>query len=185
MTDGRKILVTGGARSGKSDYAQQLALQAPQPVLFVATAGAGDDEMRRRIAAHKKARPAGWRTLETPLNVGEAIRREIPGFPTVVVDCITLLVSNILMKYTGEDGELREPGRAEAAVDAEIGALADCMTNTSAGFIIVTNEVGLGLVPDNPLGRCYRDLLGRANRMLAERAGEVCLMVAGLPLRIK
>lgn len=181
----RITLITGGARSGKSDYAQQLALQAPQPVLFVATAEAGDEEMRRRIAAHKKARPEGWRTLEAPLNVGEAIRRERGNTPTVLVDCITLLVSNILMKYTGEDGELNEPERAEEAVAAEIGALADCMTQADAGFIIVTNEVGLGLVPDNPLGRYYRDLLGRANRILAEQAGEVCLMVAGLPLKIK
>jgi adenosylcobinamide kinase/adenosylcobinamide-phosphate guanylyltransferase len=182
---GKATLITGGARSGKSDYAQQLARQSPQPVLFVATATAGDEEMHRRIEAHKMARPDGWRTLETPRNVGDAIRREIGSASTVVVDCITLLVSNVLMKYSDADGELNQPPLAEADVIAEMDSLSDCLLDTDASFIIVTNEVGLGLVPDNPLGRLYRDLLGQANRLLAERADEVYLMVAGLPVKVK
>lgn len=182
---GRHLLITGGARSGKSDYAQVLALVRPQPVLFVATAEAGDDEMRRRIEAHKKNRPDTWWTLEAPRQVGERIRLEIASFPTVVVDCVTLLVSNILMKYTDGGGEVSRPEVAEAEVAAEIGSLLDCLNRTAAGFIIVTNEVGLGLVPASPLSRLYRDLLGRANRMLAEQVDEVFLMVTGLPLQIK
>jgi adenosylcobinamide kinase/adenosylcobinamide-phosphate guanylyltransferase len=182
---GRHILITGGARSGKSDYALTLALARPQPVLFVATAEAGDEEMRWRIEAHKKSRPDTWWTLEAPLKVGDRIRLEINSFPTVVVDCITLLVSNILMKYADGDGEIGRPEEAEAEVTTEIGSLLDCLNSTSAGFIIVTNEVGLGLVPASPLSRLYRDQLGRANRMLAEQVDEVCLMVAGQSLKIK
>lgn len=184
MAAGR-TLITGGARSGKSGYAQELALKSPQPVLFVATAEAGDEEMRRRIEAHKEARPEAWRTLEAPLNIGDRIWRETGDFPTVVVDCITLLVNNVLMKYAEDDGELNQPQLAEAAVTAEVAALAECMNWSSANFIIVTNEVGLGLVPAIPLSRLYRDVLGQANRLLAEQADEVYLMVAGLPVKIK
>lgn len=173
-------LITGGARSGKSRFAQEMALKAGGKVLFVATAEAGDEEMSKRIAAHKKARPADWKTLEATTNLGKQITRNIGGARTVVIDCITLLVSNIFQRHSQANDKETEKG-----VAAEIEELINCIKNLDAHFIIVTNEVGLGLVPENRLGRLYRDRLGQANQRLAEAANEVIMMVAGLPVRIK
>ncbi|MFH1775865.1 MAG: bifunctional adenosylcobinamide kinase/adenosylcobinamide-phosphate guanylyltransferase [Chloroflexota bacterium] len=178
---GKIILVTGGARSGKSHFAQQLALESKEPVLFVATAEAGDDEMRRRIEEHRRQRPPTWRTLETPTQVAGQIPGAAAGARTVIVDCITLLVSNILLKH----GEGSDTARATEAVMTEMGELARYMDRTRACFIIVTNEVGLGLVPASGMGRLYRDLLGKANQVLAQRADEVYLMVCGIPMLLK
>ena len=179
------ILVIGGARSGKSSFAQQLALEAHGPVLFVATAEAGDEEMRRRIEEHRKQRPASWRTLEAATDIGRQIQKVAGDAETVLIDCITLLVNNVLLKSGGYNGDKVDATRVEAEVLAEINQLIQCIDQVPAGFIMVTNEVGLGLVPANEMGRTYRDLLGRANQMLAGRADRVYLMVAGLPLLIK
>lgn len=179
------ILIIGGARSGKSSFAQELALKMPQPVLFVATAEAGDEEMRERIDAHKKARPDTWQTLEVTTHVGDRIYQELGDIPTVVIDCITLLVSNILNKHLDTDGEPVDPGLIEKEVMAEIGSLVDCIEQVNAGFMVVTNEVGQGLVPVSGTARLYRDLLGKANQMLAKAADDVYLTVAGLPIKIK
>ena len=179
------ILITGGVRSGKSRFAQELALKLGGTVLFVATAMAGDEEMRQRIENHKKARPDTWRTLEATTLVGDRICQEIGALPTVIVDCITLLVSNILNNHLDTDGEPAEPGLIEEKVMAEIGLLVDCISRVNAGFIVVTNEVGQGLVPTSGTGRLYRDLLGNANQILAKDAEEVYLMVSGLPIKIK
>lgn len=179
------ILITGGARSGKSSFAQELALKSGKPVLFVATAEAGDDEMRQRIEEHKKNRPSDWRTLEVTTHVGSRIRQQVGQARVVVVDCITLLVNNIFNQCSDQAGRLLDTAIIEQKLVAEIGELIDCICRTDADFIIVTNEVGLGLVPDNQMGRLYRDLLGRANQMLAQAVDEVYLMVAGLPVRIK
>lgn len=180
----RNILIIGGARSGKSRFAQEMALKLGGPVLFVATAVAGDEEMRRRIEEHRRARPASWVTLEVATQAGNHIARAAGDASVVVVDCITLLVSNVLGQYGG-DVEHTDAALIEAEVDREIGELVACMERVSASFIMVANEVGLGLVPANPLGRLYRDLLGKVNQLLVQRADEVYLMVAGLPLRIK
>ncbi len=163
-------LVTGGARSGKSAFAEQLAAASGEPVTFVATAEALDDDMRERIARHRNARPAGWQTLEEPLSVGVSLRsRGVGG--TVLLDCVTLLVSNLLL--------------AGRAVLPEIEAIVAWQRASSADLIAVTNEVGLGVVPDNALARSFRDELGLANQALAAAADRVILMVAGLPLQIK
>lgn len=181
----RNTLIIGGARSGKSNYAQELALKFPQPVLFVATAEAGDEEMRQRIEEHKKVRPSKWRTLEVTTHVGDRIRQEIGAMQTVIVDCITLLVNNIFNRYLNSSGELSDASLIEKEVIAEISALVDCISQVNARFIIVTNEVGLGLVPVNRMNRLYRDLLGRANQILAQHTDEIYLMIAGLPVKIK
>jgi len=181
----KTVLITGGARSGKSHFAQRMAADSGKSVLFVATAQAGDDEMRRRIEAHRNSRPAGWRTLEAPLDVGVRIQSEAGPSHLVLVDCITLLVNNAIGKFLSPDGtDIDEPSAEEAAMK-EIEALIRCTQNSVADFILVTNEVGLGLVPDNKLGRVYRDLLGKANQVLAGIADEVYFMVSGLPLRVK
>ncbi len=178
-------LITGGARSGKSHFAQEKAAASEKRVLFVATAEAGDEEMRLRIQAHRQRRPAGWRTLEAPSGVGNAIRREMGDAQLVIIDCVTLLVSNVLGGFVSADGVHVDVPRAEAAVAREIDGLLDCLKRTQVDFLVVTNEVGLGIVPDNEVGRAYRDLLGTANQRLAAVADRVYLLVSGLLLRLK
>lgn len=175
------ILVTGGARSGKSDFAQELAGRiAGEDVLFVATAEAGDDDMAGRIAAHRRSRPAAWRTVEAPRRVGPAVRG-VPPAGVVLVDCLTLLVSNVLLSL----GDEPAADAAATAVTDEVECLIETARASSGTVIVVTNEVGLGIVPVNRLARLYRDLLGRANARLAREAAEVYLLVSGLPLEIK
>ncbi|MBI2288634.1 MAG: bifunctional adenosylcobinamide kinase/adenosylcobinamide-phosphate guanylyltransferase [Chloroflexi bacterium] len=179
------ILITGGARSGKSRFAQELALKSAKSVLFVATAFAGDEEMRQRIAEHRRTRPAAWTTLEVTTHLGSRIRQEIGVAQVVIIDCITLLINNIFTRYAGPAAEDIDASLVEKDIVSEIDELIDCIDRLDVDFIMVTNEVGAGLVPANQMSRCYRDLLGRANQMLARRADEVYLMVAGLPMRIK
>jgi len=181
----RITLITGGVRSGKSSFAQELALKSAQSVLFVATAEAGDEEMRQRIEEHKRARPESWQTLETRTRIGSQIAQQIGEAKTVVIDCITLLVNNVFSKHGGHSGGEIDAELLEKEVMAEIGELVRCMGEVQADFIIVTNEVGLGIVPADRMSRLYRDLLGRANQTLARHADEVYLMVSGLPLRLK
>ncbi len=180
----RKLtLILGGARSGKSALAQKMAAEGGRTVLYVATATAGDEEMAARIAAHRAERPAHWRTLEAPLRVGAAIAAATAdaGPELVLVDCLTLLANNVL----GRLPETISASEAEAALAAEVDGLLAAYEAGSAVWIIVSNEVGLGLVPPYPLGRLYRDALGRANQRLAAAADEVLFMVAGLPLALK
>jgi adenosylcobinamide kinase / adenosylcobinamide-phosphate guanylyltransferase len=176
---GRIILVTGGARSGKSAYAEARAAEAGgERVCYVATAEALDGEMERRIARHRAERPAAWATVESPRAAGEAVRAA--SSPTVLLDCLTVLASNALLaaEAEGEDA-------ASAAVLAEAEALLDAAVARDGTTIVVTNEVGMGVHPPTSLGRWYRDALGRANARIAAAADEVVLLVSGIPLRIK
>lgn len=177
----RLTLILGGARSGKSAHALKLAAERGRAVVYVATAQAGDEEMAARISAHRAERPAGWRTIEAPTQVGRAIRAGAGRADVIVLDCLTLLANNLLTP-------MPEPITAEAAataLDAEVNGLLTTYGESQAEWIIVSNEVGLGLVPPYPLGRVYRDVLGRANRRLAAVADAVLFMVAGLPLTVK
>jgi len=179
------ILITGGARSGKSHLAQELARRSGEPVLFVATAVADDEEMRQRIEEHRKSRPANWRTLEVTTHAGKEITQNSGGAQLIIVDCITLLVNTVFNRFTEKTGENIDATLLEKEVTAEITELIDCFDRVRADFIIVTNEVGLGLAPANSIGRLYRDILGRINQLLAVRADDVYLMVSGLPLKLK
>lgn len=172
------ILILGGARSGKSRFAQNLARRLSKKVLFVATGGAGDEEMRSRIEEHEKSRPRTWYTLETPVKLGERIPEQIGNADVVIIDCITMLISNLLV---GEEDDRYK----EEQVTTEIDQLIKCMDKLEVTFILVSNEVGLGLVPESRLGRFYRDLLGRANQLLAQHADEVYIMMAGIPVEVK
>ena len=172
------ILILGGARSGKSRFAQNLAGELSEKVLFVATGGAIDEEMRSRIEEHKKSRPRTWHTLEAPVKLGERIPEQIGDADVVIIDCITMLISNLLL---GEEDDRYK----EEQITTEIDQLIECMDKLEVIFILVSNEVGLGLVPESRLGRFYRDLLGRANQLLAQRADEVYVMVAGIPVEVK
>lgn len=178
------ILLLGGARSGKSAFAEQLAGKKSERVLYVATAEAGDDEMEKRIAIHRASRPSTWNTLEAPLKAGKCIEDVYSGEDVVIIDCITLLVSNIILQDK-EDMDSVSLDDIERAVNDEIASLLKCMGRVESGFIVVSNEVGLGLVPDNKLARIYRDVLGRANQRLAAYCDTVYLMVAGIPVVVK
>jgi len=179
---GRRLtLILGGARSGKSAYAQRLAMERREAVLYVATAEAGDEEMAARIAAHRAERPPGWQTLEAPTKVGAAIQSWPMPVDVILIDCLTLLANNVI-------APLPEPvteAAAESALNAEVEALLAAHAAGNAEWIVISNEVFLGLVPPYPLGRVYRDALGRANQRLAEAADEALLMVAGLPMKLK
>jgi adenosylcobinamide kinase/adenosylcobinamide-phosphate guanylyltransferase len=177
----KSILVTGGARSGKSKLAFELAAKAGGQVLFVATAEAGDDEMKRRIEAHRKARPKDWKTLEVTTHIGSQIAQNTGGAKTVIIDCITLLINNIFEEHGAKASDVL----LEKAVTAEINELLECIKKVKADFIIVTNEVGLGIIPGDSVSRLYRDLLGKANQMLGEKVDEVYMMIAGIPVAIK
>jgi adenosylcobinamide kinase / adenosylcobinamide-phosphate guanylyltransferase len=168
------ILVLGGARAGKSTFALRLAkdLAGEDPVTFIATAQALDDEMAQRIARHREERPTQWLTIEEPYHLDRALIDALDS-RVVLIDCLSLFVSNWLLR--GEDATLQ-------AVSVSFLAR---VRSSSQTVICVSNEVGLGLVPDNPLGRTFRDLLGRVNQQFAEAADEVYLLVAGLPLRLK
>jgi len=161
--------VLGGARAGKSTYAERLATESGLPVCYIATAAAGDDEMAARIAAHRAARDPAWTTIEAPLDIAAALAAEPERL--ALVDCLTLWLSNLMLG--GHD--------VEAATAALLAALA----RRATPVILVANEVGLGIVPDNPLARAYRDAHGRLNQRVATAADRVLFIAAGLPLVLK
>ena len=178
---GKIILILGGARSGKSSYAQELAAKLGERVVYVATAEVGDEEMQERIAAHRAERPASWHTVEAPTQVGAVLMTETLKADVILLDCITLLTSNVLLSFP-ESVTLDEVQRE---MDSEVDGLVAAFKQGEADWIIVSNEVGLGLVPAYPLGRTYRDVLGRVNQRLAQVADEVLFMVASLPMKVK
>jgi adenosylcobinamide kinase / adenosylcobinamide-phosphate guanylyltransferase len=181
-------LILGGARSGKSAYAERLAAAAGRPVLYLATATAGDAEMAARIAAHRAVRPAGWRTVEAPEELVGAVAAHARPGDVVLVDCLTLWVSNLLLRELGEADDA-VPFAVASALEARLCAEADRLLDqahaSGVSLILVSNEVGMGLVPPFPLGRVYRDALGRVNQSVARRADTVVLMVAGIPLDLR
>lgn len=174
-------LLLGGARSGKSSYAQSLAEATGRSVTFIATAQALDEEMVARIQKHQAERPSEWQTLEIPTGLAACVGQITSA--VVIVDCITLLVSNLLMPFV-KDESIDEPSFTQA-VQAEIEQLIRAIRERNQNWIIVSNEVGLGLIPSYPMGRIYRDVLGWANQRLAREADNVIFMVAGIPTTIK
>lgn len=177
---GRVTFILGGARSGKSSHALRLAEESGKSVTFIATAQAFDDEMSARIQKHKSERPADWKTLE----ITHGIAPHVGGIETeiVVLDCVTLLVSNLLMQFV-EDERVHEAPFMQT-VQCEIEELLAAIRASDQHWIIVSNEVGLGLVPPYPMGRVYRDGLGWANQRLAHAADDVLWMIAGIPVPI-
>ena len=164
----RSVLVLGGARSGKSAFAQQLAEAAAPERLYLATGAAGDDEMAARIATHRAARGVGWATREEPLELADALRREARAGRVVLVDCLTLWLSNCL--FGGLD------------LAGELGRLGAALREVAGPVILVSNEVGSGIVPETKLGREFRDWQGRLNQQTAAACDAAVLVIAGLPV---
>lgn len=186
---GKVILITGGARSGKSTFAERYARESGKQVVYIATSPVVDEETRRRIAAHQRRRPPEWETVEEPLHLEEALCAHGRSGRLLLVDCLTLWLTNHLLARAGLEGEaLADAARAEAILTdllAYVEATADLTRALPAEVVLVTNEVGLGLVPDNPLSRLFRDLVGKSNQCFAAVADEVYVLFAGLPLRLK
>jgi adenosylcobinamide kinase / adenosylcobinamide-phosphate guanylyltransferase len=178
---GRLTLILGGARSGKSSYAQSLAEETGKPVTFIATAQALDEEMSTRIKKHRMERPASWETLEIPCDISSHVQQIKSA--VVILDCITLLLSNLLMQSARDD--LVDETPFIQVAQKEINELTDTLRVHKQDWIIISNEVGLGLVPPYQMGRVYRDALGWANQRLAREADQVIFMVAGIPMVVK
>jgi adenosylcobinamide kinase/adenosylcobinamide-phosphate guanylyltransferase len=170
------IFITGGARSGKSTLAVELAKKSNSKVAFIATAQAGDDEMERRIFLHKMERPQGWLTIEEPMNVSSAIDSAF-GYDILIIDCITLLISNLLCS----DENINET----KWILEKIEELVESARRFNGTVIIISNEVGMGIVPENKLARDFRDIAGKANQIIANSADQVYVCFSGIPLLIK
>ncbi|MHB0977184.1 MAG: bifunctional adenosylcobinamide kinase/adenosylcobinamide-phosphate guanylyltransferase [Candidatus Aquicultorales bacterium] len=171
---GRITLLTGGVRSGKSSLAERLASER-ELATYIATAEAGDGEMAERIDRHRGGRPNHWRTIESPFDLPGAVRSAVfKEDEAVIIDCLTLYVSNLLGR-----------GREAAGIVREADELVDACRKGGGRFIVVTNEVGGGIVPDDELARVYEDILGRVNQAVAAAADEVYLLVAGIPVKVK
>ncbi|MHB8125770.1 MAG: bifunctional adenosylcobinamide kinase/adenosylcobinamide-phosphate guanylyltransferase [Desulfitobacteriaceae bacterium] len=176
---GNFTLVTGGARSGKSRFAELLATHSRLPVTYIATAQIWDKEMANRVEKHRQSRPSEWNLIEEPYHIEETLLSMKENNGLILLDCVTIWLSNLLLA----DSNQKESD--EAGILTEVTKVAQTAVKISPKVIFVTNEVGQGIVPDNPLARAYRDLAGRANQILAEAATNVYFVVAGYPLEIK
>lgn len=178
------ILILGGARSGKSRFAEDLAgkLAQSQPVLYLATATPMDEEMAHRIQRHRQERPLHWLTVESPVYISEAVREVVTdhSIPVLLLDCLTLLTSNWLL-----DTSLGSEEETEKALQTELTTLLKDLKTSGITALIVSNEVGMGIVPAYPLGRQYRDTLGRLNQWIASQADQVFWLAAGIPIELK
>lgn len=171
---GKIIYICGGARSGKSSFALKLAKEEKGRVAFIATGEPKDREMKKRIAKHRLDRPKTWTTFEEPVELAELINKLETRFQVILIDCLTLWVSNLLLK--------RAPHKTIAK---EAVRLMEALKKTGATAIIVTNEVGLGIVPNNRLARDFRDIAGRVNQLIASESDEAYFMISGIAAKIK
>lgn len=184
------LLITGGARSGKSRFAEQLAVQSGRAVAFIATATAHDDDMRARIARHQAERPRSWLTIEESYDLAKAVRQAAESADILILDCITLWLSNWLTVQMAASSDEISPAASAHYSEECLHAIDACLAafltlDASKRLLVVTNEVGLGIVPAYALGRLYRDMLGRVNQRLAAAATHVYLLVAGIAVDLK
>ncbi|MBN2853087.1 MAG: bifunctional adenosylcobinamide kinase/adenosylcobinamide-phosphate guanylyltransferase [Clostridia bacterium] len=184
---GKLIFVTGGARSGKSSFAEDTAKQNGEKVVYIATAIAFDEEMKQRIQLHRQQRPESWHTIETYQNIAEALRDYNEAFDCVLLDCVTIMVNNIMMDEITDWEQITEAEgmKVEMIAKREITSLIEYCKESDKTFIIVTNETGSGIVPYYPSSRLFRDVAGRVNQMLARASDEAYLLVSSLPVRLK
>lgn len=199
-------LVTGGARSGKSRFAELLAAHDQRPVIYIATAQIWDEEMALRVKKHRQQRPSTWRLIEEPRNIGEILIELKDEDVVILLDCVTLWLTNLLLAGQAEQAQRAAPtdpslngeefplslqkdnhiySQVEPQILAMVEDVARLAREVKPAVIFVTNEVGQGIVPENPLSRAYRDLAGRSNQILAHKADQVYMVVAGFPMEIK
>lgn len=171
---GKITFILGGARSGKSQHALRLADDKRARVAFIATCLPLDEEMKERVELHKKKRPASWKTFEETLDIPALLKQIGHNFDIIIIDCLTLWVSNLLLKESKKE-----------VVENKVDEMMDALKDIKGDSIIVSNEVGLGIVPENKLARDFRDVAGRANQIVAGKSKEVFFMIAGLPSKIK
>ena len=175
----RTIFITGGTRSGKSRFAEQLALEFGAPLCYLATAQSLDNEMGERIRRHQQRRGNAWQTIEEPLHLTQTLACCDGNYSAVLVDCLTLWLTNLLMLY--EDlGE-----QAEERIMEDVHRLTATLRGMTTPVILVSNEVGMGIVPEHYLGRIFRDIAGQANQIMAAAAGDAWLVASGIPLKLK
>src|SRR3990172_11565315 len=199
---GNTVFIVGGARSGKSTFALELGSKISGRKGFIATAETLDEEMKERIIFHKKTRPAEWETIEEPVDLGKRLQNIAGSYDVVIVDCLTLWLSNMLGREEDSEppkGNENPPlppfrkggmggfdrGFSDERIKAEIERLTSVLKDVSCKVIVVSNEVGLGIVPENKIARLFRDLGGLMNQKVASVADEVYLVTCGIPMRIK
>ena len=184
----KTILITGGARSGKSTYAEKLAIEISPKVLYVATSIPFDEEMKERVKKHRERRPSNWDTFEGYKDLKDIFVDQNLDFDVVLLDCITIMVTNLLLEKTGENIESfseQELSHIEGEILKEVADFLDAAEETTKTIILVTNEVGFGIVPEYKSGRVFRDIAGRVNQYIANRAEEVSLVVCGIKVKVK
>lgn len=183
---GRLILVSGATRSGKSSFAETQAEKLDKPVAYLATAEALDLEMHNRIEHHQRRRNPAWKTFEEPYEIDKVINDNQEKYPIWVLDCITLYISNLLFAQIGEvEGDNFVADHINEHILKKIDNLIAIINNANIDIFIVTNEIGWGLVPPDPISRLYRDIVGRVNQKLADAANEVYIVMLGIPVKIK
>jgi adenosylcobinamide kinase / adenosylcobinamide-phosphate guanylyltransferase len=184
---GNMILVTGGARSGKSTFAEDLARTFGDNVKYIATSIPFDEEMKQRVKKHREQRPESWETIEAYKDLDMHLKGKLSANPAVMLDCITVMTTNLMFENCSDFDNLSTEDfkNIEEYVNTQINILINLSKGCESTFILVTNEVGMGIVPENKLARIFRDIAGRVNQTLAKAADEVYFCVSGIPMKIK
>lgn len=181
------ILVTGGARSGKSNFAEYLCIKQNNRTAYIATSIPFDDEMKNRVKKHQESRPKEWKTYEIYKDIYSIVEELDNNHDTVIMDCVTLMVNNLMFTYGIEVDKAtsQELDELEEYIKEQIKKLMEAIKKTNLYFVIVSNEVGMGIVPENKLSRIYADFVGRANQLIAKYSDEVYFVVSGIPMKVK
>lgn len=181
------ILVTGGARSGKSNFAESLCIKQNNKTAYIATSIPFDEEMKNRVKKHQESRPKEWQTYEIYKDIYNIVEELNNNYNTVIMDCVTLMVNNLMFTYGIEVDKAtsKELDELENYIKDQIIKLMEALKTTDLYFVIVSNEVGMGIVPENKLSRIYVDFVGRANQLIAKYSDEVYFVVSGVPMKVK
>lgn len=185
---GKIILVTGGARSGKSSYAENIAKDIKGNILYIATSIPFDDEMKHRVEKHKESRPEFWDTYEGYKDLHRVVKEKNNLYEGMLLDCVTIMTSNFMFDYIGdkiEEADNTTLDKVEKRILQNFEKLLDEVSKGNSTMILVTNELGYGIVPENKLARVYRDIVGRVNQYIASRANQAYLVVCGIPMSVK
>ncbi len=181
------ILVTGGARSGKSNFAESLCINQNNRTAYIATSVAFDEEMKNRVKKHQESRPKEWKTYEIYKDIYSIVETLDKNHDTVIMDCVTLMVNNLMFTYgiDVDKATSEELDELENYIREQIEKLLEAVKKTNLYFVIVSNEIGMGIVPENKLARIYGDFVGRANQLISKYSDEVYFVVSGIPMKVK